>query len=71
MNTTYNVGESTKSVILSEFEKGFKIMEAILKRDERTGEKVYPKLSIKRLFKKFNFFGTYPHFIQISVLSEN
>jgi poly(A) polymerase len=59
MNSTHNVSESTKQVILTEFEKGLKIMEAILKRDPKTGQKVYPDLSLTRLFKKFNFFGSY------------
>ena len=29
---------------------------------------MYPNLSWKRLFKKFNFFGAYKHFIMITVL---
>ena len=63
MNSTHNVSESTKAAILTEFEKALKICESVLKRDEVTGAKVYPDLSWKRLFKKFNFFGAYQHFI--------
>ena len=69
MNSTHNVSESTKAAILTEFEKALKICEAVLKRDESTGARFYPELSWKRLFKKFNFFGAYTHFIQLSVLS--
>ena len=69
MNSTHNVSESTKAAILTEFEKALQICEAVLKRDEATGARAHPELSWKRLFKKFNFFGAYTHFIQLSVLS--
>lgn len=62
MNSTHNVSWSTKSAMLTEFEKALKITESLLKRDEH-GHKLYPSLSWKRLFKKFNFFGAYYHFI--------
>lgn len=58
MNSTYNVSNSTKRAMLIEFEKGLKITEALLRRDEN-GNKVYPNLSWKRLFKKFNFFKAF------------
>ena len=34
MNATYNVSQSTKKAMLTEFEKGLLITEALLKRDE-------------------------------------
>jgi poly(A) polymerase len=43
MNATYNVSHSTKRAMLIEFEKGLKITEAILARDE-AGNKKYPEL---------------------------
>lgn len=62
MNCTYNVSVSTKQAILVEFEKGLKITEALLARKEDS-------LTWKRLFKKFNFFSAYYHFIMVSILS--
>ena len=56
--------------MLIEFEKGVKITEALLKRDEN-GNKVFPELTWKRLFKKFNFFKAFNHFIQIQILSNS
>ena len=41
MNATYNVSKSTKKVMLIEFEKGLRITNALLKRDEY-GNKIYP-----------------------------
>jgi len=69
MNSTHNVSVSTKSAILTELQKGLQITEALLKRDEK-GNKVHPTLSWRRLFKKFNFFGAYPHFVMITVLAK-
>ena len=70
MNSTHNVCESTKEAILTEFEKAFKIVEALIKRDDATKKhKVYPDLSWNRLFKKFHFFSAYQHFIQISAVA--
>jgi poly(A) polymerase len=70
MNSTFNVSISTKNAILTEFDKALKICESILKRDEQ-GNRMYPNLTWNRLFKKFNFFGSYQHFIQFSVLSKD
>ncbi len=50
--------------MLTEFEKGLKITEAILAKDAN-GFKLYPDLTWKRLFKRFNFFSAYQHFMQI------
>lgn len=69
MNSTHNVSVSTKNAILTELQKGLQISEALLKRDEK-GKKEFPGLSWKRLFKKFNFFGAYPHFVMITVLAK-
>jgi poly(A) polymerase len=63
MNSTHNVSISTKEAILTEMEKAHMIVEALLKRDLKTGNKVNLELSWNRLFKKFNFFGAYKHFI--------
>lgn len=54
---------------MTEFEKAYKIVEALLQKNEN-GQKMYPELSWKRLFKKFNFFGAYQHFVMITILSE-
>ena len=51
MNSTFNVSESTKNIILTELEKGALITKAILKENST--------VSWKRLFKKFNFFSAY------------
>lgn len=64
MNSTYNVYPSTKEAMLTEFEKGFTITNAILKRDNLA-------LSWKRLFKPFPFFKAFSHYIMIVLCSEN
>ena len=68
MNSTHNVSLSNKHAILTEFQKGLQITEALLARNEK-GNKKNPQLSWKRLFKKFNFFGAYPHFVMITILA--
>ena len=68
MNSTHNVSSSTKEAMLQEFEKGLRITEALLKRDEK-GNKLYPNLSWKRLFKKFAFFSAYNHYVMITICS--
>ena len=55
-NATYNVSRSTKNAMLTEFQKGLKITEALLKGDSH-------QISWRRLLKKFNFFRAYQHFI--------
>ena len=70
MNATYNVSQSTKKAMLTEFEKGLLVTEALLKRDDKGG-KVNTQLCWKRLFKKFNFFKAYSHFVQISIFSQS
>lgn len=69
-NATYNVSQSTKRVMLQEFEKGLKITDALLAKDQN-GKPKHPNLSWKRLFKKFNFFKTFNHFVQIQILSKS
>lgn len=64
MNSTYNVFPSTKEAMLTEFEKGLKITNAILKRDN-------PALSWRRLFKPFPFFKAFTHYLMIVICSEN
>lgn len=59
MNTTHNVSNSTKRAIMTEFEKGVKIVDFLIENRGKTA------LTWKRLFKKFNFFKAYSHFIQI------
>mmetsp|Transcript_24464 Transcript_24464/g.32778 ORF Transcript_24464/g.32778 Transcript_24464/m.32778 type:complete len:423 (+) Transcript_24464:119-1387(+) len=65
MNSTYNVSQTTKNVMLLEFEKAAMI----------TGELVKNKgtscITWKRLFKKFPFFRAYEHFIEVQVQSGN
>eukprot|EP00347_Sterkiella_histriomuscorum_P020501 403337557 len=70
MNATFNVSHSTKRAMLIEFEKGLKITEALLARNE-DGSKLHQEMNWRRLFKKFNFFKSYVHFIQIQILSKS
>ena len=60
-NSTYAVSESTRNIILTEFEKAAMVMEAL--------NKGTAGLSWKRLFKKFNFFKAYQHFVMIEIMS--
>lgn len=48
--------------MLTEFEKGYKIMQEIVKKDN-------PALSWQRLFKPFPFFKAYNHYIMIVICS--
>lgn len=59
MNSTYNVSHSTKNVMLTEFTKAAMITQ------ELSMNKGTSKIGWNRLFKKFNFFKAYQHFIEI------
>jgi len=59
MNSTYNVSLSTKRVMLTEFEK------AAMITNELSINKGSSKIGWGRLFKKFNFFKAFQHFIEI------
>ena len=65
MNAPYNVGESTRYAILTEFEK------AAMITNELTKNKGTSQITWKRLFKQFPFFRAYEHFIEIQVLSKS
>ena len=52
-NATYNVSLSTMRSILTEFDKAWKITEALVNKQGSE------KLTWKRLFKKFPFFKAY------------
>lgn len=65
MNSTYNIGQSTKEVILTEFEKAAMITEELVSKNKGTSA-----ITWKRLFKKFPFFRAYEHFIEVQVLSK-
>jgi len=64
-NTTHNVSDSTKRVMLTEIEKAHIIIKEINKQKDES------VLSWQRLFKKFSFFRAYNHFIMITALSKN
>ena len=67
MNTTHNVSQSTMNIILTELEKGKKITEYLVDN----ASKELQDNAWKRLFKPFNFFQVYKHFIQIWILSNS
>lgn len=56
-NATYNVSLSTRNAMLTEFEKALIIINAVTDKNSGT--------TWKRLFKQFNFFKAYTHFLQI------
>jgi len=64
MNSTHNVSPSTSLALLTELEKAKIITQELVDGSKKN-------ISWKRLFKKFNFFKAYTHFIQIWVLSKN
>lgn len=64
-NSTHNVSESTKKVMMTEIEKAHIIVKEI---QEVKDDSI---ISWQRLFKKFPFFKAFNHFIQITVLSKN
>jgi len=66
MNTTFNVTETTKHIMLTEIEKGAMITKALLEQQESGSTRI----SWRRLFKKFPFFKAYEHFIEIQILSK-
>ena len=65
MNSTYNVSQTTKNVMLTEFEKAAKITNELVKN------KGTSPITWKRLFKNFPFFRAYEHFVEIQVMSKN
>lgn len=60
-NSSFNISDATKEVILTEFEKGVQVTKAICEG---------LNVPWKRLFKKFPFFKAYQHFIQVSIVSK-
>lgn len=62
MNSTHNIGETTKRVLINEFEFSKKLVLLI------SNEK---KFQWKALFTKFNIFNKYSAFLQIDILSKN
>ena len=65
-NATHGVSQSTKAALLTEYEKGAMITDALL----APGSIQNQDLSWKRIFKKFPFFKAYQHFIEIQILSK-
>lgn len=65
MNSTFNVSQSTKNVMLTEFEKAAMITNELMTNMGTS------KIGWKRLFKKFPFFKAYSHFIEVNILSKN
>ena len=65
MNSTYGVIQTTKNVMLTEFEKAAKITNELVKN------KGTSPITWKRLFKNFPFFRAYEHFVEIQVMSKN
>lgn len=61
MNSTYNVSESTKKILLQEFEQAFEIMQQIDARQKPWSA----------LFEPHNFFSRYKFYLQIDCLSED
>jgi poly(A) polymerase len=64
MNSTHNVSYSTCLVLLTELEKARRITSSLVDPNRNQ------KLTWQRLFKKFNFFKAYTHFLQIWILSK-
>lgn len=61
MNCAHNVSPTTLKIIQQQLQYGNRILNKI-----KTGEKTYSDL-----FKPFNFFKRYKHFVQISILATN
>lgn len=64
MNSTYNVSATTRNIMLTELEKAMHICNHLMTSKN-------PRITWKRLFKKFPFFKAYQHFIRIQILSKN
>ena len=62
-NSTFNVSETTKRIILSELHHACKVVRMIKHSSEN--------YTWKHLFHPFNFFKAYRHFLQIDILSTN
>ncbi|WOH05154.1 hypothetical protein DCAR_0624568 [Daucus carota subsp. sativus] len=61
MNSSYNVSNSTLSIMVEEFKRGHKICKAM---EKGCG-------SWKTLFERFSFFEAYKHYLQIDISAEN
>jgi len=72
MNSTYNATVSTREIITSRMREAHKVVQGILERNS-SGHYITPtdpaaKAQWLELFKKYNFFDSYEHFIEINIL---
>eukprot|EP00355_Strombidium_rassoulzadegani_P004499 CAMPEP_0168616720 /NCGR_PEP_ID=MMETSP0449_2-20121227/5169_1 /TAXON_ID=1082188 /ORGANISM="Strombidium rassoulzadegani, Strain ras09" /LENGTH=384 /DNA_ID=CAMNT_0008657507 /DNA_START=204 /DNA_END=1358 /DNA_ORIENTATION=+ len=63
MNSTFNVNQTTRNNMITEFEKAMEITHHIMQKG------VDSQITWKRLFKKFPFFKAYQYFIEVQILS--
>jgi len=63
MNSTYNVSETTKKILVKEFAHGYKIVSSIHSEQNRR--------SWRDLFRKMDIFRQYKYFLKIDILSTN
>uniref|UniRef100_A0A6B2KYP3 polynucleotide adenylyltransferase n=1 Tax=Arcella intermedia TaxID=1963864 RepID=A0A6B2KYP3_9EUKA len=61
MNSTYNVSESTKKIILKEFQRGLEITSAFEKKEKRWED----------LFEEFKFWETFQFYIRIDCMARS
>jgi len=60
MNSTYNVTETTKRILLDEFRKGYQMVDHVERQISNWSE----------VYRKFPFFASYKHYLHIEILAK-
>lgn len=72
-NSTHNINQCTKDILLTCFKEGYQIVKDILEKDELISDsnELFYTDQWKGLFKEFNFFEKYNHFLEVNVVGKD
>jgi len=71
-NATFNVNQYTKDTLIFFFKQGYEICKNALESNElltENNKSIYVDLW-RDMFKEYNFFGKYNHFLEVNVLGQ-
>ena len=68
-NSTHNINQCTKDVILTAFKAGYELVKEILDKDESPNDD--DEDNWKKLFKEFCFFDKYNHYLEVNVVGKD
>lgn len=71
-NSTFNINQYTKGIILDFFKSGYKIVSNILNTNELVTDnnQLYYKQKWSELFREFPFFEKYNHYLEVNVVGQ-